>query len=196
MFNCASSESDFDGAEVPLPEEAPRLVALSADGGLAAAGARHMLEIASVRLPGIAPREATVLNRLAAAEIDLALMTEASHGMARSVCNRRGIRPFVLSDQGGAVDIPAQGGHVPRRARAAARAERLARLCQARGIPFSRVAVVAVSPLDTAALMEAGWAIALRDASYEACRAADVVLPSRSEGGLVQAIELILSSAL
>lgn len=191
MFDCASSASDLDGAGL-LPEETPQLVALSADGGLAPAGVRHVLEIASVRLPGIARHEAGSLGRLAT-EVDLALMTEASHGTARSVCNRWGIEPHILSDRSGATGTPVRGDGASRRIRAAARAEHLTLLCQRLHVPLSRVAVVAVSPLDTAALMEAGWAIALKDAGYEACRAADIVLPSRAEGGLSQAIELILS---
>ncbi|WP_143764871.1 hypothetical protein [Collinsella vaginalis] len=63
-----------------------------------------------------------------------------------------------------------------------------------RGLSLSHIAVIAASPLDTAAMLEAGCALALVDAGYEACRAADAVFPARAEGGLQEALAFVLAA--
>ncbi|MBE6469937.1 MAG: hypothetical protein E7001_08360 [Coriobacteriaceae bacterium] len=194
MFNCAFSASKRTRAGICVPSAAPLLVALCADDDLVPAYERRMLNLSSCKIPRLASDESVLLAELAARGTQLALMTEASHGAARAVCARRGISPHILSDGEAEIKGSAHGAPVSRRARAARRAERLALLCCEKGVPLSRIAVVAVSPLDCAALMEAGWGIALWSAGYEACHAADVVFPARAEGGLRRALELILAA--
>lgn len=68
---------------------------------------------------------------------------------------------------------------------------RLATICRRERAAFASTAVVATRPEDLPLLLEAGRAFALADAGTACWTAADLHLPSRAEGGLIAALELL-----
>lgn len=68
---------------------------------------------------------------------------------------------------------------------------RLATICRRERAAFASTAVVATRPEDLPLLLEAGCALALADAGAACRAAADRCLPSRAEGGLIAALELL-----
>lgn len=72
------------------------------------------------------------------------------------------------------------------------RADALARLCRARGIPFRRTIVIATRPYDLPLALEAGTLIALEGAGSACQAAANATTPSRERGGVIYAARLIV----
>lgn len=123
--------------------------------------------------------EAEAIIHAARGRFELVVMTACGPDGVRSLLVARGIRAEVVPD--------APAPSVPY-GRAESRARSLFTWCSRRGMALRDVAVIATHPVDRAAMLTCGMALALRDAGYDACAAADAVFPSRAEGGLAQAL--------
>lgn len=139
-------------------------------------GLRISLDSEEVRLLGILEDEG----------LTTVLVTGMTDAHAAALCRDAGLHPLILSDRS------LQQGSLAACSLGAARADALAGLCVARSLSLRDACVIAARPLDLEMMLGSGLALALEDAGYEACAAADEVFPARGQGGLAQALAFLV----
>lgn len=133
----------------------------------------------------ISPDEARALSRANEAGVELIVVTGGEERFVLSAFADIDLSVTVLSDGSMFGDLD----------RGRVRLERFAACCSKRGVPLRGVAVIASQPYDCPMLLEAGTAVALETAGYDACAAADAVFPARDQDGLAAAIDAIVNGA-
>lgn len=159
------------GEDSPLPAPGRRICVIDLDRGLG--GDARATE-----------GEAASIGRLAAAGWLVALATSGSERAAERLAG-------ALGAAGTVVPLPRSRGGAPGDG-----AARLALLCERVGAGLWDVAVIAALPCDLPLVLEAGTAIALEDAGGRCRAASDAVVPSRRDGGLMRAVEILLEGRL
>lgn len=164
----------------------PKLVAIDLDEGAEDGAAGALGGAVSSTGAYIEDEEARLLARLEARGLELVIVTAGPAAQAERAAASAGIHPIVLADI--SLWQPSSGDGSPSSIRAIA----LAELCDRHMLAFRDVCVIAAWPDDCEMLFEAGWALALESAGYEACAGADEVFPAREQGGLAQALAFLV----
>ena len=169
----------------------PRLIVVDADTVIGR-GADSLDVSETVLAHGIGLRisldseEVRLLRILEDEGLATVLVTGKSDAEAAARCRDADLHPLILSDQSLRQRNPAACS------RGAARADALAGLCEARSLSLRDACVIAARPSDLEMMLGSGLALALEDAGYDACAAADEVFPARGQGGLAQALAFLV----
>lgn len=145
-------------------------------GGLACHGERQ-----GTSSPRLSPAEVAALRRLIEAGASIAAVSarDAAHAV-REAFVRAALPVEVLEDRPATCERPFDAGQD--------RADALAACCERRVLSLHDAAVVAGHAADCAMMLEAGIGLAVEDAGYEACTAADAAFTCRADGGLAAAL--------
>ena len=141
-------------------------------------------DAAAVQSPlRLSPDEVQALTHAVGAGVELGVVTGEDERSALLTFADAGLTVTVLSDGPAINDFE----------RARVRLEHLAAHCRKRRVSLRDVAVIASQPYDCPMLLEAGIAVALETAGYDACVASDAVFPARVQGGFAAAIDAVVT---
>ena len=135
----------------PQVRTAPLILAFSLGAPAASSGEKVLEFPATESARSFSPDESSLLSEISAAGIGLVLMGEDGNTPRCEMGLEEGSELSVLHDHGELRAPPRALPPRPRRDRAMARAASLAVYCMERGLSLSHIAVIAASPLDTAA---------------------------------------------